>query len=69
MDCTCGTTILRSTLLKTFKKSKQLFADLQKAMSVKEGYNLWEIAPEHDWKGLRENYIFGNLFRVGSQNT
>jgi hypothetical protein len=51
----------------TFKKSKQLFADLQKSMNVKEGYNLWEIAPEYDWKGLRENYIFGNLFKVGSK--
>ena len=35
--------------------------------SVKEGYNLWQIAPEYDWKGLRENYIFGNLFKVGSK--
>jgi hypothetical protein len=36
-------------------------------MNVKEGYNLWQIAPEYDWKGLRENYIFGNLFKVGSK--
>ena len=56
----------KKSLPSNFKKSKQLFADLQNVMSVKEGYNLWEIAPEYDWKGLRENYIFGNLFEVGS---
>ena len=26
-------------------------------MNIKEGWNLWEIAPKFDWKGLRENYI------------
>jgi len=56
----------KKSLPSNFKNSKQLFADLQNVMSVKEGYNLWEIAPEYDWKGLRENYIFGNLFEVGS---
>jgi hypothetical protein len=56
----------KKSLPSNFKNSKQLFADLQNVMSVKEGYNLWEIAPEYDWKGLRENYIFGNLFDVGS---
>lgn len=57
----------KKMLPKNFKKSKQLFADLQQSMNVKEGYNLWQIAPEYDWKGLRENYIFGNLFKVGSK--
>ena len=56
----------KKTLPSNFKNSKQLFADLQNVMNVKEGYNLWEISPEYDWKGLRENYIFGNLFKVGS---
>ena len=56
----------KKALTSNFKNSKQLFADLQNVMNVKEGYNLWEIAPEYDWKGLRENYIFGNLFEVGS---
>lgn len=51
----------------SFKKSKQLFADLQQTMNVKEGYNLWEIAPDYDWKGLRENYVFGHLYKVGSK--
>jgi hypothetical protein len=57
----------KKMLPKNFKKSKQLFADLQQSMNVKEGYSLWQIAPEYDWKGLRENYIFGNLFKVGSK--
>lgn len=51
----------------SFKKSKQLFTDLQQTMNVKEGYNLWEIAPDYDWKGLRENYVFGHLYKVGSK--
>jgi hypothetical protein len=47
-----------------FKSAKKLFDEL--GGSVKEGVELWEIAPSLDWKGLRENYIFGNLFKVGS---
>jgi len=26
---------------------------------------MWQIAPKFDWKGLRENYMNGNVFRVG----
>ena len=26
-------------------------------MNVKEGFNMWEIAPKFDWKGLRDNYV------------
>jgi len=51
----------------SFKKAKQLFTDLQQTMNVKEGYNMWEIAPDYDWKGLRENYVFGHLYKVGSK--
>ena len=57
----------KKTLPTSFKKSKQLFTDIQKTMNVKEGYKLWEIAPDYDWKGLRENYVFGNIFKVGSK--
>lgn len=57
----------KKSLPPAFKKSKQLFADLQQTMNVKEGYNMWEIAPDYDWKGLRENYVFGNLYKVGSK--
>lgn len=44
---------------------ESLFLDLQKSLSVKESYK-WEIAPELDWKNLREQYIFGDLFNVGT---
>lgn len=56
----------------TFKKSmptgiqpkliKQLFAELGGSLEVKE---TWQIAPDLDSKKLRENYVFGNLFKVG----
>jgi hypothetical protein len=46
--------------------AEQLFMDLMNAMNVKEGYELWQIAPDLDWRGLRENYITKNIFKVGS---
>jgi len=47
----------------SFKGSKKLFDDLGGTLEVKE---TWMIAPGLDWKGLRENYVFGNLYNVGS---
>jgi len=45
------------------KKVKSLFSTLKKSMGgVSEQ---WEIDPKSDWKGLRENYISGNIFNVG----
>jgi len=56
----------------TFKKAmpsgvqpkliKQLFGELGGSLEVKE---TWQIAPDLDAKKLRENYVFGNLFKVG----
>ena len=46
------------------KVIKQLYNTLRKSMGVKEGWNLWEIAPKFDWKNLRENYVNGNIFKV-----
>ena len=35
-------------------------------MKIKKQQNeMWQIAPKFDWKGLRENYMNGNVFRVG----
>jgi hypothetical protein len=34
-------------------------------MNIKEGWNMWEIAPRFDWKNLRENYIKENIYKVG----
>lgn len=57
----------------TFKKAmpsgvnpkiiKQLFSELGGSLNVKE---TWQIAPELDSRGLRENYLFGKLFTVGN---
>ena len=44
------------------KLIKQLFGELGGSLEVKE---TWQIAPDLDAKGLREHYVFGNLYRVG----
>ena len=47
------------------KDAEELFKKIRTAMNIKEGWNLWEIAPKFDWKGLRENYISEKIYRVG----
>ena len=47
------------------KMAQDLFNNVRKGMNVKEGWNLWEIAPKFDWKNLRENYISKKIFNVG----
>jgi|TARA_B100000085_G_scaffold52363_1_gene45707 hypothetical protein len=47
------------------KQARELYNNLRAAMQVKEGWNLWEIAPKFDWIGLRENFIGNKIFRVG----
>lgn len=47
------------------KQARELFNMIRAGMNIKEGWNLWEIAPKFDWKNLRENYILGNIFNVG----
>ncbi len=37
----------------------------QKKKKVKESYDLWEIAPSLDRKGLRENYVQGLIYKIG----
>ena len=46
------------------KSAKQMMNTLRKKMNVKEGWNLWEIAPKFDWKNLRESYVSGKIFKV-----
>jgi hypothetical protein len=36
-----------------------------KKKKVKESYDLWEIAPRDDSKGLRENYVQGLIYKIG----
>ena len=47
------------------KMAQTLFNNVRKGMNIKEGWNLWEIAPKFDWKNLRENYITKKIFNVG----
>ena len=47
------------------KSAKQLFNTVRNNMKLKEGWNLWQIAPKFDWKNLRENYISNVIFKVG----
>jgi len=47
------------------KQARELYNTLRSAMNIKEGWNMWEIAPKFDWKGLRENFINDKIFNVG----
>ena len=47
------------------KDAKELYNQVRAAMNIKEGWNLWEIAPKLDSIQLRENYINGNIFNIG----
>ena len=38
---------------------------MKKKKSVKESYDLWEVAPKQDPRGLRENYRAGKIFNIG----
>ena len=46
-------------------EAKELFDRLRGSMNIKEGWNLWEIAPKLDYRSLRENYISNNVFKIG----
>ena len=47
-------------------QAKEMFYILRGSMNVSEGYEVWEIAPEMDYKNLRENYIKENIFKIGN---
>jgi len=47
------------------KVARELFNNIRAGMNIKEGWNLWEIAPKFDWKNLRENYINEKVFTIG----
>ena len=46
-------------------EAKELFNILRGAMSVKEGFETWEIAPKFDFRNLREHYLEESIFRIG----
>ena len=47
------------------KAARELFDNVRKSMKIKEGWDLWEIAPKFDWKNLRENYLNQKVFNIG----
>ena len=47
------------------KAAKELFDNVRKSMKIKEGWDLWQIAPKFDWKNLRENYVNKKVFNIG----
>ena len=47
------------------KDALELFDNLRGAMNIKEGWQLWEIAPKFDFKTLRENYVSETIFNIG----
>ena len=47
------------------KMARDLFNNVRRGMNIKEGWNLWQIAPKFDWKNLRENYINDKIFKMG----
>ena len=48
--------------------ARKMFNDVRKGMGfnnkMSESYNLWEIAPELDYKNLRENYVRNKIFKL-----
>jgi phosphopantetheine adenylyltransferase len=54
-------------------ETQNLFNAVRQGMGVKkskvkkESYSLWEIAPKFDMRNLRENYVRGNIFRIGDK--
>jgi len=49
------------------KAARELFDNVRKSMKIKEGWDLWEIAPKFDWKNLRENYVSKKVFNIGER--
>tara|TARA_B100001778_G_scaffold46467_1_gene34032 strand:+ start:180 stop:1373 length:1194 start_codon:yes stop_codon:yes gene_type:complete len=47
------------------KAARELFDNVRKSMKIKEGWDLWQIAPKFDWKNLRENYVSKKVFNIG----
>lgn len=47
------------------KEIIQLFDLIRQSMNIKEGCELWEIAPKLDNQNLRENYLSNKIFKVG----
>jgi len=47
------------------KVAKELFNSIRAGKNIKEGWNLWEIAPRFDWESLREHFVGKKIYQVG----
>jgi phosphopantetheine adenylyltransferase len=47
------------------KETLELFNLIRQSMGIKEGWELWDIAPKLDYTELRENYVSKNIFNIG----
>jgi hypothetical protein len=47
------------------KDALELFDTVRASMNIKEGWDIWEIAPKFDFRTLRENYLTESIFRIG----
>lgn len=59
----------RTGLPRGYKDVEKVFKAVQSGLGIKtqkEEYQLWKIAPKVHYSALRENYIGGNIFKVGS---
>ena len=48
------------------RDTKKLYDHVRKVIGAEDVKGLWEIAPKFDWKGLRDNFVNGDLFQVGA---
>jgi hypothetical protein len=47
------------------KEALELFYNIRNSMGIKEGVEVWQIAPKFDAQTLRENYLNESIFRIG----
>ena len=47
------------------KDAQELFDTVSSSMNIKEGWDIWQIAPKFDFRTLRENYLTESIFRIG----
>ena len=49
------------------KDAQELFDTVRSSMNIKEGWDIWQIAPKFDFTTLRENYIAESIFKIGEK--
>ena len=47
------------------ESAEKLFNTIRRKMSKEKVSETWQFAPKLDWKGLRENYVGGLIFKLG----